>query len=70
MSEVAPEAAPSAGIPIPVDAAAPPPQEELDNATETLYIQNLNEKIKISGMSLSTPHNAPRLPKLKLFHGV
>lgn len=53
MSEVAPEAAPSAGIPIPVDAVAPPPQEELDNATETLYIQNLNEKIKISVLKAS-----------------
>jgi hypothetical protein len=39
-----------AEIPIPVD-AIPASSSDSDNATETLYIQNLNEKIRIDGSS-------------------
>ena len=52
---VAPAPVPGAVPPIAGQApAAPaaPPQEEV--ATETLYIQNLNEKIKINGGADST----------------
>ena len=48
-----PPQVPAANIaaPVPVSAAVPAPQEpqEQEHATETLYIQNLNEKIKIPG---------------------
>ncbi|TFY77228.1 hypothetical protein EWM64_g6785 [Hericium alpestre] len=44
--------APQEGIAIPTGAVAPPP-EEPENATETLYIQNLNEKIKVPVLKAS-----------------
>ena len=36
------------GAPVPME--APPEPAELENACETLYIQNLNEKIKPEGL--------------------
>lgn len=39
--------------PVPVAAAAPEPQPEPEHATETLYIQNLNEKVKIPVLKAS-----------------
>ena len=39
--------------PVPVTAAAPAPAPEPENATETLYIQNLNEKVKIPVLKAS-----------------
>jgi hypothetical protein len=42
-------------IPIPVDAVASPTSKpEYEYVSETLYIQNLNEKIRIDGTSLGT----------------
>ena len=43
------DSAQATAIPIPVSAAAPPPSDEPEFVSETLYIQNLNEKIKIGG---------------------
>jgi len=43
------DSAQDTAIPIPVSAAAPPPSDEPEFISETLYIQNLNEKIKIGG---------------------
>ncbi|THH18625.1 hypothetical protein EW146_g2396 [Bondarzewia mesenterica] len=58
MSEItppplAPKVEQPTGIPIPVAAAIPPKQEEPEFVSETLYIQNLNEKIKISVLKAS-----------------
>jgi hypothetical protein len=40
-------------IPIPVDAIGSP-TSKAEFVSETLYIQNLNEKIRIDGLSLGT----------------
>jgi U2 small nuclear ribonucleoprotein B'' len=58
MSDIKPaltalDTTPSNEIPIPVDAVASPTSKP-EFVSETLYIQNLNEKIRIDGLSLGT----------------
>ena len=65
MSDISPAPAAtdtmSIEIPIPIDAAPAPTKPEF--ISETLYIQNLNEKIRIDGSSLSSS-NYPRIHRL------
>ena len=46
-------------IPIPVD-SAPDSSSNAEHVSETLYIQNLNETVRIDGLSLSNRHSMPR----------